>query len=110
MCQASGEAGRPLMIDVTGYFDPAGVRCMSPCVVVGIAGGSASGKSTLTSALAAALQRIHQRRVFVLTTDRYMQADRSRGPSFYSPTAGTHMFDANHPDAIVWSQVLHDLD
>jgi pantothenate kinase len=45
---------------------------MAPRVVVGIAGGSASGKSVLAGALAAALQRLHQRRVHILTTDRYM--------------------------------------
>jgi uridine kinase len=39
-----------------------------------------------------------------------MHADRSRGPTFFSQTAGADMFDANHPDAIVWSQVRHDLD
>jgi uridine kinase len=83
---------------------------MPPRVVVGIAGGSASGKSTLTSALAAALQRLRQRRVHILTTDRYMQNDRSLGPTFYSQASGTHMFDANHPDAIAWNDVLRDLD
>jgi uridine kinase len=79
-------------------------------VVVGIAGGSASGKSVLASALAAALQRLHQRRVFLMATDRYMQKDRSLGPTFFSEASGTHMFDANHPDAIAWEQVLLDLD
>ena len=83
---------------------------MPPRVVVGIAGGSASGKSALASALAAALQRLHQRRVRILTTDRYMHNDRSLGPTFFSQATGTHMFDANHPDAIAWNQVLRDLD
>src|SRR3954453_548691 len=84
--------------------------CMPPCVVVGIAGGSASGKSALAGALAAALQRLHQRRVHILTTDRYMQHDRSLGPTFFSQATGTNMFDANHPDAIAWNHVLRDLD
>lgn len=83
---------------------------MSARIVVGIAGGSASGKSALASALAAALQRLHQRRVRILTTDRYMQTDRSLGPTFFSQVTGTHMFDANHPDAIAWNHVLRDLD
>src|SRR5512132_2130416 len=83
---------------------------MPPHVVVGIAGGSASGKSALASALAAALERLHQRRVHILATDRYMQHDRSLGPTFFSLATGTHMFDANHPDAIVWNHVLRDLD
>ena len=83
---------------------------MPPRVVVGIAGGSASGKSALASALAAALQRLHQRRVHILTTDRYMQNDRSLGPTVFSETTGTHMFDANHPAAIAWDHVLRDLD
>src|SRR3954451_5277774 len=79
-------------------------------VVVGIAGGSASGKSVLASALAEAIERLHQRRVYILSTDRYMQADRLQGPSFFSQASGTHMFDANHPDAIAWDHVLRDLD
>ena len=79
-------------------------------VVVGIAGGSASGKSVLASALAAALERLHQRRVAILSTDRYMQADRAQGPTFFSPATGTYMFDANHPDAIAWDHMLRDLD
>ena len=83
---------------------------MPPRVVVGIAGGSAAGKSALAIALAAALQRLHQRRVHILTTDRYMQNDRSLGPTFFSQATGTHMFDANHPDAIAWNHVLRDLD
>jgi len=83
---------------------------MPPRVVVGIAGGSASGKSVLASALAAALQRLHQRRVRILTTDRYMHTDRSLGPTFFSQATGAHMFDANHPDAIAWNHVLRDLD
>src|SRR5690349_9479221 len=77
-------------------------------VVVGIAGGSASGKSVLTSALAAALERLHQRRVLILAADRYMRRD--LGPTFFSQTTGTQMFDANHPDAIAWNEVLRDLD
>jgi uridine kinase len=82
---------------------------MPPRVVVGIAGGSASGKSVLASALAAALQRLHQRRVLILATDRYMHKDRSLGPTFFSQATGTHMFDANHPDAIAWNDLLRDL-
>jgi uridine kinase len=83
---------------------------MAQRVVVGIAGGSASGKSTLASALADALRRMHNRRVTILATDRHMQKDRSRGPTFFSHATGTYMFDANHPDAIAWDEVLRELD
>ena len=55
---------------------------MPPRVIVGIAGSSASGKSTLASALATALQRLHQRRVLILTTDS-VYAER--------PIARTHL-------------------
>jgi uridine kinase len=81
---------------------------MQQRVVVGIAGGSASGKSALANALAAALERLHQRRVFILTADRYMRRD--NGPTFFSQSAGAQMFDANHPDAIAWDEVLRDLE
>lgn len=83
---------------------------MSNCLVVGIAGGSASGKSALTTALADALRQIPGRRPGILAADQYMHRDRSRGPTFVSHTTGTAMFDANHPDAVDWDLLLRDLD
>jgi uridine kinase len=76
---------------------------------VGIAGGSASGKTTLAAALATALQqRGHV--TTTIATDRYMHADRTQGPTFFSPSAGTDLFNANHPESIDWAQLFADLD
>jgi uridine kinase len=81
---------------------------MGACVV-GIAGGSASGKSTLAQALAGALQEGRGHRVSVVASDRYMRRERPEAPTFFSASAGEAMFDANHPDAIVWDELIRDL-
>ncbi len=83
---------------------------MSPCLVVGIAGGSASGKTTLTAALADALRHVPGCRPAILAADQYMHRDRTRGPSFVFQATGDVMFDANHPDAVEWERLLRDLD
>lgn len=79
---------------------------MAERVVVGIAGGSASGKSTLAAALAETLRRRGDSRVLVLSSDRYMRKGAADGPTFFSASAGEPMFDANHPEAIDWNQVI----
>ena len=83
---------------------------MSNCLVVGIAGGSASGKTTLTAALADALREIPGCRPAIIAADQYMHRDRERGPSFLFQATGEVMFDANHPDAVEWERLLCDLD
>jgi len=78
--------------------------------LVGIAGGSASGKSTFTAALQTALQaRDSTLRLEALTTDRYWQ-DRDGGPRFVSPSSGEDRFDFNHPDALDQQALLADLN
>ena len=83
---------------------------MSDRIVIGIAGGSASGKSTLTHGLTAALQDIPGIRPTPIPADKYMFRDRERGPSFVSPSTGKVMFNANHPESVNWGQLLIDLD
>lgn len=78
-------------------------------VIVGIAGGSASGKSTLAQALSEALtERLKQ--VETLALDRYVRGDRAAGPHFISPSTGEWLFDWNHPDAYDLAPLLADLD
>ena len=78
-------------------------------VIVGIGGGSASGKSTLAAALAEALtERLRQ--VETLALDRYVREDRDAGPHFVSPSTGERLFDWNHPDACDLARLLADLD
>ncbi len=79
-------------------------------LVVGIAGGSASGKTTLAVALAAALQEQPGCRPVLVAADTYMFRDVVRGPTFVSPSTGAILFNANHPDSVNWAQLLHDLD
>jgi uridine kinase len=83
---------------------------MANRLIVGIAGGSASGKSTLAAALADALNALEGRRTAVVAADRYMYRDRTRGPTFVSPSSGAVMFNANHPESVEWERLLRDLD
>lgn len=79
-------------------------------LLVGIAGGSASGKSTLTNAFAKTLEQERGYSLYTLPTDRYMSADRPNSPTFFSPSAGTDMFNANHPESVDWDRLLVELD
>jgi len=77
-------------------------------VVVGIAGGSASGKSTLAQALSEALtERLKQVEMFAM--DRYVRQDRAAGPHFVSALTSERQFDWNHPDAYDLARLLADL-
>ena len=78
-------------------------------VVVGIAGGSAAGKSTFAAALAEAL-RAGGLEVEVLGMDRYFSRDPVSGPSFVSPSTGQTHFDANHPDSADNARLVSDLE
>ena len=83
---------------------------MRKSIVVGIAGGSASGKSTLTNVLADALQTVPGRRVSVIAADRYMNPGRANSPTFVFKATGEAMFNANHPDAVDWERLVSDLN
>src|ERR1041384_4254989 len=83
---------------------------MPNTIIVGIAGGSASGKSTLTSALSEALSAHPDRKTVVITADRYMNPSRANAPKFVFSATGETIFNANHPDSIEWEALLGDLD
>jgi uridine kinase len=75
--------------------------------VVGIAGGSAGGKTTLARALLCFLEeQSPSRRVELLAGDSFYHADKTRGPSFVSPSSGKEQFNFNHPDAIDVERLL----
>lgn len=78
-------------------------------LVVGIAGGSAAGKSTFTAALSQVLQETHSLRVEVFGMDRYFWRDKERGPAFVSPSTGEEHFNANHPDSADNARLVADL-
>jgi len=65
---------------------------------VAIAGGSATGKTTLARALATALDDLHP---VILGQDRYF-----RDFAEYSPEERERVRTANHPDALLW-QAFH---
>ncbi len=79
-------------------------------LVVGIAGGSASGKSTLTAALSEALREALGRRSATLAIEEYMNSLRTNSPTFLYTMTGEMLFNADHPDAIDWDILLRDLD
>jgi uridine kinase len=83
---------------------------MTQPLMIGFAGGSAAGKSTLTKALVEALGAELGLRCTLIGADRYMRRDAPNAPTFVSPSTGAVMFNANHPDSVVWGQLLADLD
>lgn len=69
--------------------------------VIGIAGGSASGKSTFADALARAMASIRpESSVDILHADRYARPDAVDAPTFVSPSTGETRFNWNHPETI----------
>ena len=78
---------------------------------MGIAGGSASGKTTVTIALEHEL--VHAAvpiRVEVIGMDRYFYRGAAPGPMFVSPSTGEKIPDNNHPDSADNQRLIQDLD
>jgi uridine kinase len=76
--------------------------------VVGIAGGSASGKSTLAAGLVQALQAKHGTPVHLVPTDSYFWEDKTREPQIYFQHESRMMFNYNHPMPLIifdWSRI-----
>lgn len=80
------------------------------CCVVGIAGGSAAGKTSLTRALMQFLQdQSSHLRVELLSSDAFFHSDKTQGPRFVSPSSGQEQFNFNHPDAIDQAALLEHI-
>lgn len=80
-------------------------------ILVGIAGGTASGKSTLTGALVDALAVIAPSlRLEALSTDRYFRVGTPEMPTLFSPSMNTVLPDFNRPDSLDLPRFLADLD
>lgn len=77
---------------------------MTKPYLIGIGGGSASGKTTLTHALAHCLSQpsTHDKALTVetLSLDSFVRQDKTTGPTFISPSTGEACFNWNHPDAL----------
>jgi uridine kinase len=79
-------------------------------LIVGIAGGSASGKSALTSALCQALTDLHPAMTLrVVHTDSYFKPGSPEMPTLVL-SSGERSPDYNRPDSIDLHQVAEDLD
>jgi uridine kinase len=77
--------------------------------LIGLAGGSASGKSTFTGSLIDALRSAHPALIVEkISTDDYF-LPHERMPSFYSPTRGLELPDYNHPDSLDAAALLRDI-
>jgi len=72
---------------------------------IGIAGGSASGKSTLTARLE---QELSDLRIVVLHMDDYFKAEEER-PVSAGPVNGKHYMDDNHPLTMDLARFVKDL-
>ena len=80
-------------------------------LVVGIAGGSASGKTTFTAALLRELTEGAQPlRVETFSLDKYFYRGAPGGPRFVSPSTGETLPDNNHPNSADNARLVADLD
>lgn len=78
--------------------------------VVGIGGGSASGKTTFTAALKQSLtDGDAPLRVEVFGMDRYFYRGKDGGPTLVSPSTGETIPDNNHPDSADNARLVTDL-
>ena len=78
--------------------------------IVGIAGGSASGKSTFTAGLTDVLREARPGiEVSIISADAYYTRDVDNGPSLVLSTTGERIFDFNHPDAIDQARLVRDI-
>ncbi len=81
------------------------------CCVVGIAGGSASGKSMFTRVLVEALtDREPGLRIRVLHTDGYFRLGSPEMPHLVLSTNGEVLPDFNRPDSVDLDRLIADLD
>jgi uridine kinase len=78
--------------------------------LIGLAGGSASGKSTFAEALVQALRAARaDLAVEKISTDDYFLPNETI-PTFQSPTRGGALPDYNRPDSLDAARLLRDLD
>lgn len=79
---------------------------MAQRLIVGIAGGSASGKSSLARRVGELLHPNAE----IISLDDYFLHDRSRGPFTPPDAEDKRHFDLNHPDAIDWPAVWRTIE
>ena len=80
------------------------------CTLVGIAGGSASGKTTFTAALKSRFDADYpQLSVEIVGMDRYFYRGAPGGPMFVSPSSGETLPNNNHPNSADNDRLIADL-
>ncbi|MEE4194436.1 MAG: hypothetical protein V2J07_04485 [Anaerolineae bacterium] len=79
-------------------------------LMIGIAGGSASGKSTFLRTVVEAIKNSHpDLNIETISTDRYFYRD-DRIPKYVSPAFQQEIPNFNHPEALYIPQLLEDLE
>lgn len=92
-------------------IQPSTLNPQSSTITLGIAGGSASGKTTFTAALMDTLRQSYpQFRVELMGMDKYFYRGAAPGPRFISPTSGEELPDNNHPASADNARLVADLD
>jgi uridine kinase len=74
-------------------------------IIVGIAGGGGSGKTTIAKAIQAALEF----ETLLIHLDDWRISDQRNGPFNVSPSNGIRYFDFSHPDSVDVARVLQEL-
>ncbi len=78
-------------------------------LVVGMAGGSASGKTTFTRQLVEAFEG-SELNVELFNLDKYFYRGKDGGPTFVSPSTGEVMPNNNHPNSADNARLVADMD
>ena len=95
----------PIVDSVKKYGERKGMLRVKKAVVIGIAGGSASGKTTFAGNLKKSLQGIE---VLELSMDSYFKPEAER-PVAEATIAGKMYRDDNHPDSFDLRKLKQDL-
>ena len=78
---------------------------MNKLVIIGIAGGGGSGKTSI----AKAIQETLETKTLLIHLDDWRIEDQSNGPFNTSPSNGIRYFDFSHPDSVDVPRVLHEI-
>ena len=97
--------------DSIALNDLDGTSSIRPGLLVGIAGGSASGKTTFASALRKELaEGLPALGVEMVGMDRYFYRGNAPGPVFVSPSTGELLPDNNHPQSADNARMVTEVD
>jgi uridine kinase len=74
-------------------------------LIIGMAGGGGSGKTTIAKAIQATLEV----EILLIHLDDWRITDQSNGPFNVSPSNGIRYFDFSHPDSVDIPRVLQEI-